>query len=103
DVAAEVLAELIHLREPLILLANHPETAPGLIGGAAFAGIEGDVLDVGAELAQGGSRIAADRIDFGFNADAGDVGDVRDAQALDVMASLKFAARALPRRCDRNR
>ena len=102
DVAFQIGAEPFDLREPLVLPAHHPEAAPGLIGRAAGAGVEGDLLDMRAELAQSGCGVAANRIDLRLHADAGNVGHIGDAQALDVLAPFearpaRFAMAAPPR------
>ncbi len=58
DIAFQVRAELLDHFQAVVLLADHPEAAPGLIGRAAVAGVEVDLFDrrAGVFEAEGRSR-----------------------------------------------
>src|SRR5258708_20359652 len=94
------------------LLSDHPKPAPSLIGRLAVGDVERDLLYRGAGVAQRYRGCPADAIDFRFDADAGDVGDISDAQALHVLRVGDDGTttgpwppdrdrRATPKTCDR--
>src|SRR5580704_3913299 len=78
-IAFQRFAELFQFTQALVLLADHPEPAPNLIGRAAIGRAEIDLLDAAAGIAQPQRRFAAERLDLGIDADPGDVGRIGDA------------------------
>src|ERR1700683_5591671 len=81
-VALQGFAELFQFSEAWVLLADHPQAAPDLIGRAAIGCTEIDLFDAAAGVTQPQRRFAAERLDLGIDADPGDVGGIGDARPL---------------------
>src|SRR5258708_30801436 len=96
NIALQVRAKMLKLAQALVLLADHPEAAPSLVGFPPVADIEVDLFNLRAGRSKVKGRAATDVVDFGIDANPGNIGNVSDTHAFSIATALNLSQRPPP-------
>src|SRR5580693_4015204 len=68
NIALQVRAETLKLAQALVLLADHPEATPSLVGVSPVLDIKLDLFNLRTGSTKAKRRVATDVVDFGIDA-----------------------------------
>src|ERR1700732_3193548 len=103
NIALQVRAKTLKLAQALVLLADHPESTPSLVGVSPVLDVKLDLLNLRTGSTKAKCRATTDVVDFGIDANPRNVCNVSDTQAFCIGPALNLGQRTLPWRRDRNR
>src|ERR1700722_3015059 len=103
NIALQVRAKTLKLAQALVLLADHPESTPSLVGVSPVRDVKLNLFNLRTGTTKAKCRVATDVVDFGIDANPRNVCNVSDAQAFCIDTALNLGQRILPWRRDRNR
>src|ERR1700731_1700286 len=103
NIALQIRAKALKLAQAPVLLADHPEATPSLVGVAPVLDVKLDLFNLRTGSTEAKRRAATDVVHFGIDANPRNVRNVSDTQAFGIGTALNLGQRTLPWRRNRNR
>src|ERR1700685_4428982 len=90
NIALQVRVKTLEVAQALVLLPDHPEAAPSLVGVSPVLDIKLDLFHLRAGSTEAKRRAATDVADFGIDANSRNVRDVSNPQAFCIGVALNL-------------